>query len=137
MLRAVPCGLTVPTDERFRETVRAFSVRVTAYLGYAEGGARAIGQVVEQVVEGVTEYAFQGVAHEAIQINFATGARDMEICLRYRGSPDTRSGASAGRVECGRDEGAGFCRPDPPASRSGVGAGTWELPRYEALGTIA
>ena len=138
MSHAVPFGLTVPTDERFREMVRAFSVRVAASLGYAEGDARAIGQIVEQVVEGVTEYAFQGVPHEAIQIRFATDAREMEICLRYRGSPDTRSGATAGRVErgllrqrdgtvpleamrrvmekveFGRDEDAEFCRLTRP-----------------------
>lgn len=138
MSHAVPFGLTIPADERFRETVGAFSVRVAAYLGYAEVDARAIGQVVEQVVEGVTEHAFQGVAHEAIQISFATDTREMEIRLRYHGSPDTRSGATAGRVErgllrqrdgtvpleamrrvmeqveFGRDEDAEFCRLTRP-----------------------
>ena len=44
MSETVRFGLTVPTDRRFHEMVRAFSVRVAAYLGYADGEAEAIGQ---------------------------------------------------------------------------------------------
>ena len=134
MAHALPFGLTVPSNGRFRETVRAFSVRVATYFGYAEGDARAIGQIVEQVVEGVTEYAFQRAGHESIRISFGTDSRDMEICLRYRRASGEGSGAGAdqvergllrerdgevpleamrrvmSRIEFGHDEGVEFCR---------------------------
>ena len=95
MSETVRFGLTVPTDRRFHEMVRAFSVRVAAYLGYADGEAEAIGQIVERVIEGVTEHALAGAPHERVHVSVARGGSEMEIRVQYR----EPSGAGSGHVE--------------------------------------
>ncbi len=131
-------GLTVPTDRRFHETVRVFSVRVAAYLGYADSDAEAIGQIVERVIEGVTEHAFAGSPDEHVQVSVGRRGSEMEIRVRYREPSGQGSGAGSGhvercllrqrdgnvplelmrrvmaRVEFGREDGTEFCRLTRP-----------------------
>ncbi len=138
MSETVRFGLTVPTDRRFFETVRVFSVRVAAYLGYADGDAEAIGQIVERVIEGVTEHAFAGAPHEHVHVSVARGGSEMEIRVQYREPSGKRSGAGSShverwllkqrdgdvplelmrrvmaRVEFGREDGTEFCRLTRP-----------------------
>ncbi len=138
MSETVRFGLTVPTDRRFHEMVRVFSVRVVAYLGYADGDAEAIGQIVERLIEGVTEHAFAGAPHERVHVSVATGGSELEIRVRYRQPSGKGSGAGSGhvergllrkrdgdvplelmrrvmaRVEFGREDGSEFCRLTRP-----------------------
>ncbi len=138
MSETVRFGLTVPTDRRFHEMVRAFSVRVATYLGYADGDAEAIGQIVERVIEGVTEHVFAGAPHERVHVSVAKGGGEMEIRVQYREASGKGSGAGSGhverwllrqrdgdvplelmrrvmaRVEFGREEGTEFCRLTRP-----------------------
>ena len=138
MSETVRFGLTVPTDWRFHEIVRAFSVRIAAYLGFAVGEAEAIGQIVEQVIEGVTEHAFAGAPQERVHVSIARGRGEMEIRVQYREPSGKGSGAGSGhverwllrqrdgnvplelmrrvmaRVEFGREEGTEFCRLTRP-----------------------
>ena len=138
MSETVRFGLTVPTDRRFHEMVRAFSVRVAAYLGYADGEAEAIGQIVERVIEGVTEHALAGGPHERVHVSVARGGSEMEIRVQYREPSGKGSGAGSGhverwllgqrdgdvplermrrvmaRVEFGREDGTEFCRLTRP-----------------------
>ncbi len=138
MSETVRFGLTVPTDRRFHETVRAFSVAVAVYLGYADGDAEAIGRIVEQVIEGVTEHAFAGAPHERVHVSVERGSSEMEIRVQYREPSGKGSGAGSShverwllrprdgdvplelmrrvmaRVEFGREDGTEFCRLTRP-----------------------
>ena len=131
-------GLTVPNDRRFHEMVRAFSVRVAAYLGYADGEAEAIGEIVERVIEGVTEHTLAGAPYERVHVSVARGGSEMEIRVQYREPSGKGSGAGSGyverwllrqrdgdvplelmrrvmaRVEFGREAGTEFCRLTRP-----------------------
>ena len=113
-------------------------MRVAAYLGYADGDAEAIGQIVERLIEGVTEHAFAGAPHERVHVSVATGGSEMEIRVRYREPSGQGSGAGSGhvercllrqrdgnvplelmrrvmaRVEFGREDGTEFCRLTRP-----------------------
>ena len=99
MSETVRFGLTVPTDRRFHETVRVFSARIARYLGYADGDSEAIGQIVERLIEGVTDHASAGAPHEYVHVSVVTGGREMEIRVRYRQPSGQESGAGSGHVE--------------------------------------
>ena len=138
MSETVRFGLTVPTDRRFHEMVRAFSVGVALRLGYADGDAEAIGRIVEQVIEGVTGHAFAGAPQDRVHVSVARGGNEMEIRVQYREPSGKGSGAGSGqverwllrqhdgavpvelmrrvmaRVEFGREDGTEFCRLTRP-----------------------
>jgi hypothetical protein len=126
--------LRFPTDAKFRETVRTFSDRVVAYVGYPEPEARRIAAMLDAAIGAILACASPGESGNAIDLRFtkteevmvirllfhtrarsarAVTGEDLERGLRARcdGVPAFEAiRAVMDRIEFGQEGGSAFCR---------------------------
>jgi hypothetical protein len=116
--------LTFPSDARYRDTVRALSIRVAEYVGFPTAEATNLGDAIDRAVEGVIEHASSGSAHHSIDLAFATdeGAFEARVSvgdtvggrlergLAAAAEPLASMRRAVDRIEFGRDRDVEFCR---------------------------
>lgn len=78
--------LQIPCEARYLDTVRPLSIRIAAYLGYAESEADRVGESIDAVVRRFVSVSPANLPIARVDVTFSTGATAVEIRIRCHGS---------------------------------------------------
>jgi anti-sigma regulatory factor (Ser/Thr protein kinase) len=128
----VALGLTIPTDERFLDTIKDVTSRVAEYVGFPKAEAQRMAETIQRAVTTLVQATSPQETRNSVSLSFSTVSDDFRVRIQFRtidGTPQVTPGvledglsqngaggpalqairAVVDRVEFVEDEGIAYC----------------------------